>query len=107
MSEKIMLLADMFADACVSDAEAGYCAASAVELERLEAVIYKARAALSAAVSAQEAEISKLHEKLASLETSMPPVPEFLYVGSVQHLCELNDEWASKLPTRSNMPAIR
>ena len=53
---------------------------------------------LRAAIAAQEAEISKLHEKLASLETSVPPVPEFSYVGSVQHLCELNDEWASKLP---------
>jgi len=64
-TEKIMVLADMFADACVSDTEAGYCAASAAELERLEAAIDTARAALATAVSALAAENKVLREDAA------------------------------------------
>jgi len=89
---KIMELADIYAEEV--DYYAKNCFQTNAKFERVS----EARATLRTAVDSLEAENGFLREKLAALETSMPPVPEFLYVGSAQHLHELNDEWASKLP---------
>lgn len=52
-------------------------------------------------------ECDELREKVAALETSMPPVPEFLQVGTVQHLHELNDGWLAKLPVGEKLYTMR